>query len=565
MCSGGTWKREVVPDHKFDFIDTRDFTDNSFGMRMKYLWLYIIVLKGFMVYISDIFTAITMLSTTSWSNAIFKSCPEHSTNGCVAIPFSIGKWLFFGCICFSFLLLAYEAYKAKRIIASRDISYAFTNVMANNYYSLRSYDHFCFFNHISNSTKRMDDFAFFVFFTFKSWKRLLLADGPRQTINALTLYAFFLSRKDKGEWWDLSKYFSGNDLITSALTVSTAFTVLVFAGSVLLLIIAGICYIPLLCHIQGNLKEYCCHKVDKRIAEIIKRKNKQRLAKAAALAKKEAAGDFSHLKNKKGELVAQPLPQPTLPNVKLDDDDDSMSIRTRTVAPSVYTGRSDYYYGNGNKEFGMGYPQSDYPPMPAYDQPYGQHGDPYAQYNPSVGTLPDEQPYDDNDYGSTANLAMSAAPIASPERGNMVSPRPQYGYTQQSHQDLYAYGTDPHAAYRGASPGPNAAYSADPHAAYRATSPGPNAAYRTTSPGPNAAYAPDPHAAYRGTSPGPNVAYGHAYTVDTYDDGQQQYGRQQVVGGQYQPYTQNGYGYPAHHEHGGGEGHGYDAGRAHAM
>lgn len=33
--------------------------------------------------------------------------------------------------------LAYEAYKAKKIIQSRDISYAFTNVMANNYYSLR--------------------------------------------------------------------------------------------------------------------------------------------------------------------------------------------------------------------------------------------------------------------------------------------------------------------------------------------------------------------------------------------------------------------------------------------
>ena len=35
--------------------------------------------------------------------------------------------------------LAYEAYKAKKIIASRDISYAFTNVMANNYYSLSEF------------------------------------------------------------------------------------------------------------------------------------------------------------------------------------------------------------------------------------------------------------------------------------------------------------------------------------------------------------------------------------------------------------------------------------------
>jgi hypothetical protein len=33
--------------------------------------------------------------------------------------------------------LAYESRKTKRIIASRDISYAFTNVMANYYYSLR--------------------------------------------------------------------------------------------------------------------------------------------------------------------------------------------------------------------------------------------------------------------------------------------------------------------------------------------------------------------------------------------------------------------------------------------
>jgi hypothetical protein len=81
--------------------------------------------------------------------------------------------------------LAYEARKSKKIIASRDISYAFTNVMANHYYSLRmcsrqlwrhskfilcagSYEHFCFFDHISNSTKKKDDFAFFIFFTFKS-------------------------------------------------------------------------------------------------------------------------------------------------------------------------------------------------------------------------------------------------------------------------------------------------------------------------------------------------------------------------------------------------------------
>lgn len=161
---------------------------------------------------------------------------------------------------------------------------------------LGSYDHFCFFDHIQQSTKTSDDFAFFIFFTFKSthphnpfintltyllgWKRLFFADGPRQVINAFTLFAIYLAkRNDNTPWFNFKKYFIGNNLITTALTISTLFTVLIFAGSMLLLIVAGICYVPLLCYIKGNLKvrffcsanvnqlnvsqEYCCHKVDK--------------------------------------------------------------------------------------------------------------------------------------------------------------------------------------------------------------------------------------------------------------------------------------------------------------
>lgn len=442
MCGGPAWKREVVPDHKFDFVDTREFTDNGFVMRMKYLWVYLVVLKSFLVYVSDIFSATTMLTTNNWSNEIFKQC--QSQDGCFFIPFSVGKWLFVGCIIFSFLLLAYESRKAKKIIASRDISYAFTNVMANNYYSLRSYDHFCFFDHISNSTKKKDEFAFFIFFTFKSWKRLLLADGPRQIINALTLYSIYLAKKDDGAWYDLPKYFRANSLSTSALTVTTFFTFVIFAGSALLLIIAGIFYIPLLCYIQGNLKEYICHKVDKRIAEVIKRRNKERLAKAAALAKKEAMGDFSHLKNKKGELIAQPLPQPTLPNLSVDDDyDDTSSMRTRGPPPSTYT--QDYY------DYKSEYTQ-DYPPMPAYNQPYSQtQGQQGLYYNQSIATFVEDDHqhpnmiYDD-DQTSTAHLALSAAPYGQqgPDRPGSALPNP-YGSSGMNGN----YVADPHDVYQG--------------------------------------------------------------------------------------------------------------------
>ncbi|PIL37255.1 hypothetical protein GSI_00948 [Ganoderma sinense ZZ0214-1] len=541
MCKGGSWKREVVPDHKFDFVDTREFRDTGCGMRMKYFWLYVGVLISFLVYVSDIFTAVTMLTTTSWSNSIFQSCPQHENNGCVYIPFSIGRWLFFGCVIFSFLLLAYDAYKAKKIIQSRDISYAFTNVMANKYYSLRSYDHFCFFNHIAASTKRIDDFAFFVFFTFKSWKRLLFADGPRQSINALTLYAFYLSKQDKGAWYDISKYFDG-DLITSALTVSTTFTVLVFAISLLMLIIAGICYIPLLAHIQGNLKEYCCHKVDKRISEIIKRRNKQRLAKAAALAKKEAAGDFSHLKNKKGEFIAKPLPQPTLPNLSVDDDiDDTASMRTRGPPPSTFTGTE--YYSDYKADFSSEY----YPPMPSY----AQSG--YHSYNNSIGTLPDQlQMHYDEDYASQAHLPSAAAPFAQDDQGSV------------HHGGYGGYANDPYRAasaapdYRSGSVAPD--YSSGSVAPdYRSGSVAPD--YRSMSTAPDyrsTSSAPD----YRSASTAPygrqaqqQMYQPHEEYPNPYSPGAHQtlgYGQQQH-GQQHDPY-----GYQQQSD-------GYDYGAGHAM
>ncbi|KAI6105675.1 hypothetical protein EDD16DRAFT_1582153 [Pisolithus croceorrhizus] len=431
MCSGPAWKREIVPDHKFDFVDTREFADNGFLMRLKYLWLYIIILKSFLVYISDIFSGTTMLTTSSWSNQIYNDCQHQE--GCFYIPFDIGKWLFVGCIIFGFLLLAYEARKSKKIIASRDISYAFTNVMANHYYSLRSYNHFCFFDHISNSTKKKDDFAFFIFFTFKSWKRLLLSDGPRQTINALTLYSIYLAKKGNGPWYNVSKYFMGNSFSTSALMISTFFTFVIFAGSLILLICAGIFYIPLLCYIQGNLKEYVCHKVDKRITEVIKRRNKERLAKAAALARKEAMGDYSHLMNKKGEMIAKPLPQPTLPNLSVDDDADTASVTKRGL-PGAFA--QDYYHGSDSKSIAPSYhtnpgggDYADYPPMPPYSVTYSQQG-----ISNHVGDI--------DDYSSSTNLPAAAAPTA-------------YRHDPYGTMGVAgAYSTDVHELYQGrASPG----------------------------------------------------------------------------------------------------------------
>ncbi|KAK4046883.1 Potassium transporter [Microbotryomycetes sp. JL201] len=346
-CSNAAWKREVVPDHKvssqsifdgddavlfggqelradfivstFDFINVHEFHSKALWTRLQYLWLWILFAKSIAVYIADIYTAVALLASNRWSATYLQAADDdgssHST--LLQVPFKVGKWVFTGCIIFSFLLLLWEARKARAIIKSRDISYAFTNVMSQNWYSLRSYDHFCFFCQIDNSKKKKDEFAFFIFFTFKGWKRLLLADAPRQVINAITLYSF-----GKSENWttDLSVYFSG-PFFKSAIIVTMLFTVIMWAGSALLLLVAAAMYVPLLCYIQGNLKEYCCHKVDKRIAELMKRKTRKRLAKEAEIARKEAKGDFSHLMDKKtGRMKGAPLPQPTLPQIGLHED-----------------------------------------------------------------------------------------------------------------------------------------------------------------------------------------------------------------------------------------------------
>lgn len=155
-------------------------------------------------------------------------------------------------------------------------------------------------------------------------------------------------------------------------------------------------------------------------------------------------GDFSHLKNKKGEMIAKPLPQPTLPNLSVDDDDDATSIIKRGPSPSPYTS-----YPSDNKSvapsyhtnpIGVDYP--DFPPMPGYNGSYShQTSGAYGQYNPSATTF-DEQPpqqygYDD-DYSSQVNLPATAAPISYHQTGG-------YGHTGVTEN----YNADAYDVYQG--------------------------------------------------------------------------------------------------------------------
>lgn len=99
----------------------------------------------------------TRADIIQWTNALTQKAANSGSG--IDVQFAIAKWVFVGCIIFSFLLVSprpgdeiqetrgwraswqadvqygYEFYKAKLVIQSRDIAYGFTNLQANDYFS----------------------------------------------------------------------------------------------------------------------------------------------------------------------------------------------------------------------------------------------------------------------------------------------------------------------------------------------------------------------------------------------------------------------------------------------
>jgi hypothetical protein len=103
----------------------------------------------------------------------------------------------------------------------------------------------------------------------------------------------------------------------------------------------------------------------------MKRKNRKRLAKEAALMRKEAMGDYSHLKDKKGQFKAAPLPQPTLPQIGLHE--------------LISDTQSERAGGPGSIRNVSRVAQHAYPPSLGHHYPASNPGTAYAPSNPGSG------------------------------------------------------------------------------------------------------------------------------------------------------------------------------------
>ena len=109
----------------------------------------------------------------------------------------------------------------------------------------------------------MDVLAFWVFFKFRGWKRLILAEFPRQFLNALILYDIF-QQKQRTVVQTVQKLVQLQEKTVLVFVTLQLMTVTIWIISFMGLFMAFLVYIPLLCNIRGNLKEYCVHKIDKR-------------------------------------------------------------------------------------------------------------------------------------------------------------------------------------------------------------------------------------------------------------------------------------------------------------
>jgi hypothetical protein len=143
--------------------------------------------------------------------------------------------------------------------------------------------------------------------------------------------------------------------------VLSSILVLVWMISILTLIIAFFMYIFLVQSIRGNLKEYCVHKIDKRIDGLLKKKSRKRVLDA----RKAELEELERHRNDKDDRAAPPLGMaigPRYPNLALNYENGS-EYGDSSYAASDYGGGDNMYsrpLAPQRANYGDSYARSDY-------------------------------------------------------------------------------------------------------------------------------------------------------------------------------------------------------------
>lgn len=321
-CMGDREKGPKDETQRWDFITLSDFRCTSAWTYVAYVWLWFMALVGIAVYVVDTFTAVQLLAYNNWSSEVKP-----------ALDLKYSKWIFAVCILLSWVLCFYEWFRALRVIKRGGVAESFLDPLAVTLQSIRpqGFKRFLVFSELTKSKKGADYVALFVYFSFKTAVRVIIAEGPRQGVNAMTLWAVLQSDiavKTASDHSAFEQFFMNigalaeKSALQAAIYFSMLFTLVIWAISALSLIISVVLYLCFLWHYipqsDGRLSVYCRRKVDRRLYKVVEHKVKAAIEEEERQAKK--AERKAELKRQKtGE---QPLPQhmklvrqPTLPEL----------------------------------------------------------------------------------------------------------------------------------------------------------------------------------------------------------------------------------------------------------
>ncbi|CAI7606536.1 unnamed protein product [Penicillium viridicatum] len=296
LCGGDREKGDVAMEEKWDYVNLDDFKSESCLTPFSYFFLWVFLFISIAVYGVDTFTAVNLLAFSRWSGRVEP-----------AIPFNISRWIFAACIIASFILLAYRWIHAVRAIRSGSITRSFLDPLAVRIQSIRfgrrgrGYRRFLVFAELTKDRKAAEYVALYAYFSFQFWMNTVFADGPRQVLNAITLYSVMQmdlipggenAAHDDGsssaaQFFNNVKILAEDNTLQAVVLFGMLFTLVIWVLSVLKLISAIVLYLIFLFHHipaeDGTLSRYCRRKVGQRLKRIVHRKNNKALAKGLKL------------------------------------------------------------------------------------------------------------------------------------------------------------------------------------------------------------------------------------------------------------------------------------------
>ncbi|XP_044716247.1 fungal potassium channel domain-containing protein [Hirsutella rhossiliensis] len=318
-------KKQAVEfkDLNWDLINLADFKAKGCGPGFFYSYLWFSLLLSIAVYAVDSFTAVNLLAFNKWSSKIEPT-----------IPFDVSKWIFSGCIIASFVNIAFEGVRAMRVMKRGNVAECYMDSLAARWESTRfgsgqGWKRFLVFTELTKSKKGAENVAFFTYFSFQSWIRVILCSGPRQVVNALTLRSVYEAKLNPTAdsvggsivgFFDKIKALATEDYQQAVILSGMCFTLVVWIFSALFLLIAVLFYVFFLFHwlprADGGLTGYCVRKVNKRLTKIVTTKVNKALAKGQA--KREKADKFGEMPFERSAAL------PTIPYLGMGSKEDGL-------------------------------------------------------------------------------------------------------------------------------------------------------------------------------------------------------------------------------------------------